>query len=118
MIEPSDLTGISEDLARRILVVGRSIAPGLNSLTGENRLDAIAILKGIAGEAKGRGSRLVGSQRIGPAEVTYREVASWFSDDDRNGLRFLCDAATAAPTPLGDFPKPSRAISRMWPDEC
>lgn len=113
----SDL-GVSEDLGRRILVVARSIAPCLNTLEGEDQKDAIAILKGVAGEAKGRGSRHVANERIGPAAVTWREVKSWFAADDINGLRALCGADAPAPLPLGSFPKPSRVVSRLFPDDC
>lgn len=46
------LNEISSDdsLARRVLVRARSIAPCLDTLEGEPRLDAIAILTGVVAE--------------------------------------------------------------------
>lgn len=124
MIAPQDLTGVDVTLARRILSVARSIAPCLDSLVdgpGDDdpkpKSDAIAILQGVAGEAKARGSRLVGAQRIGPAAVTYRDVSSWFSPDDRDGLRALCAVVSSAGHPVGTFPKATTAFGRIWPEE-
>jgi hypothetical protein len=116
VIEPTDLTGIDEVMALRILAVARSIAPCLDSLIDEPRKSAIAILTGVAGEARDRGSRLVQSQRVGTASVTYRTVESWFSDDDRDALRGLCSVAEATAGPVGSFPRPDTGTSRLWPE--
>lgn len=122
MLKPADLTGVDETLARRILAVARSIAPGIDDLVdgeGENdpkpRTDAIAILSGVAAEAPGRGPRHVQSQGIGPARVTYRSVESWFSPDDRAALRALCGDDPRAGGPVGSFPSGS-AFGRVWPE--
>lgn len=116
MIFADDLAGVDENLARRILAVARFIAPGLDHLDGEPRNDAIAILLGVAAEAKARGSRLVKAQRVGPASVDY-QAGSWFADDDRNALRALCAAPATTGHPVGSFPKPARVFSRLWPEE-
>lgn len=117
MIAATDLPGVDANLARRIIAVARFIAPCLDSLVDEPRLDAIALLVGVAAEAKARGSRLVKSQRVGPASVDYSTAGSWFSDDDKSALRALCGVSATGGHPIGAFPKPSRAYSRLWPEE-
>lgn len=122
MIEPAEL-GVDEALALRVLGVARSFAPLLDRIGDEatpeatrDRETAVAILQGVAAEARDRGSRLVKAQRIGPAGVDY-EVGSWFSDDDRAALIALCAKPTATSSgPLGHFPKPG-ITSRLWPEE-
>lgn len=118
MIEPTDVLPNDTDLARRVLAVARSIAPCISSLPdGEERTTAIALLKGIAVEAKARGSRLVANQRIGPAAVEYTKASSWFSDDDRAALRALCTPSSedASRAPAGHFPQ-GGLIASLWPD--
>lgn len=111
MISAPDLEGVDETLARRIIAMARSIAPGLDSLEDDPRDDAIAILLGVAETATARGSLLIKQQVMGPARVTYTEAASWFSDDDRAALRALVEA-NSAPTfgPIGSFPWPDRTV--------
>ncbi len=122
MLTPADFPfAVGEDVARRILAVARTIAPCLDSLPDESeeKKTAIAILTAVGAEVVARGSRQVASQRIGPAAVVYRDVGSAFTDDDRSALRGLCAAATRAPgDPVGSFPKPSRSLERMWPEDC
>lgn len=117
-ISHTDLAGISEKMARRIIAIARSIAPCLDSLEGEAKTDAIAILDGIALEGVARGSRLIKTQRINQASVEYVVDGSWFSADDRGALRALCVAAPSGALPVGSFPKTSRELSRMWPEDC
>lgn len=119
MIAPSDLTGIDADLARRIIATARSIAPCLDTLVDEPRLDAIAILRGVASEGAARGSRLIKSQSVITARVEYNP-GTWWSDDDRGALRALCSATSSdsAGHPVGSFPKTSRVVARMWPEDC
>ncbi len=114
MIGPNDLGPIDQNLARRIIAVARSIAPGIDSLDGEAFSDAVAILQGVATEIRVRGPRGVKSQRIAAGAVEYTSSDSWFSDDDRSALRALCAAASFGP--IGQFPKPSKAVARMWPE--
>jgi len=125
VIDAQDLTGIDTDLALRVLGIARSFAPGIDLIGSDgeaagnrDRLTAIAILKGVAVEARSRGSRLVKGQRIGPAGVDYRDAGSWFSDEDKDALRALASAGAAASTggPVGYFPKPGR-IGQLWPEE-
>lgn len=116
MIAAEDITGVDATLARRVIVHARSIAPCLESLDGDMKKDAVALLTGVAAEAAARGARHVRAQRIGPASVDYGPASSWFTDDDRRALRALCGAA-AGGLPLGSFPRPG-IIGRLWPEDC
>ena len=126
MFSPSDLSGVDETLARRIIAYARSVAPCLDSLVdgldedaAKPKSDAIAILLGVAKEVPKAGKTRVKNQRTGQGAVEYFPITSAFSDDDRAALRALCAAVTpAGGLPVGSFPAPSRAVSRMWPDEC
>ena len=116
MIKPEDI-GTDEDLARRILVRARSIAPCLNSLPDddeddERRLDAIAILRGVIAEVPGPGARRVKSRGRNGTSISYNDIAGAFSPDDILGLRSLCDAVPTA-LPVGSFPL-ARAFGREW----
>lgn len=113
---PDDLSGVDTDLARRVIAYARSIAPCLDSLDGEDKNTAIAILKGVAADAQPRGSRLVASQRTADSSVTYRDVGSWFTSDDRAALRAMCTASASGPLPLGSFPQPSRRMHDLFPE--
>lgn len=115
MIDKSDLTGVEETLALRVIATARTIAPCLNTLEGDDRLTAIAILRGVAAEAKSRGARHVRGQAVGPARVDYGPAESWFFADDRASLRALCGAA-ASGGPIGSFPTGS-LVARLWPEE-
>lgn len=112
-----DKIGDDEDLAREILVIGRSIAPCLASFAddSEEQKNAIAILRRVYKELGGRGSRLVKSQRIAQASVDYATVSSAFDGDPRNALRALCTAASAAGQPRGSFPT-GRPLAGLWPE--
>lgn len=123
MIEPAEL-GVDETLALRVLGIARSFAPCLDRI-GDDQTDqgardretAVAILSGVAAEARDRGSRLVKAQRIGPAGVDYTDAGSWFSADDRAALISLCAKPAATSSgPLGHFPRPG-VTSRLWPEE-
>jgi hypothetical protein len=117
VIVPTDLPGIDESTANRIIAFARSIAPCLDSLAdGPERDGAIAVLLGVAKEVKGRGSRHIASQGIGPANVRYVDVQSCFFPDDRAALRALCAASTPTGGPVGHFPAPGRTVSSLWPE--
>jgi len=116
-ISAGDLTGIADGTARRVIAEGRSIAPCLDSLSGEPRNDAIAILEAVARELVGRGSQNLKRQRIGVAEADYYDVRTAFSDGDRAALRALCSATTnpAPGSPVGSFPIED-PFRRIWPE--
>lgn len=117
MIDAQDLDGVDEALARRVLAHTHFIAPCVISLLpgSQEHEYAVAILQGVAAEAKARGSRLVKSERIGPAAVDYQSVDSWFSTDDRNALKALCNVTASAGGSVGSFP-PASLVSRVWPE--
>ena len=119
-IQPGDLNVSDTELARRVIVHARTtIAPCLNSLEGDDRLDAIAILSGVAKEALARGARGITNQRVGTASVSYGAASSWFTDDDRAALRALSEQAGAGDGshPVGRFPLPTHVYRHVWPEE-
>lgn len=120
MLTPTDLGG-DENLARRVLVRARSIAPCIDSLTdgpGDDdpkpKSDAIAILKGVIAEIPAAGSRRVRSKSRNGTSITYADIASAFTADDVAALRSLCSAVTSG-LPVGSFPT-SRPVGRVWPE--
>lgn len=116
MIEATDL-GVDADLARRVLVRARSIAPCLDSLVDERRAEAIAILKAVAQEIPPAGSRRVKSKSRNGTAITFENSGSWFDSNDEAGLRSLCAAAGSTPgLPIGSFPE-ARVFSGIWPEE-
>lgn len=117
-ITPSEL-GTDEDLARRVLVGARIIAPCLDSLEADSdaRKDALAILRGIVSDVAGRGSRFVRSQGVLGANVTYERAASYFERADRIGLQSLCGIkTTVSAVSRASFP-PAGIITRIWPED-
>lgn len=116
MITPEDFPGVAEDVARRVIVAARSIAPCIDSFPdgSEEKKNALAILRGVAAEAPAAGSRRVRSQAIGPARVDYWDAETW-SAQDRADLRSLCPAPRPTGAPRGSFPR-ERPISRLWPE--
>jgi hypothetical protein len=118
VIGPTDLGIDDTRLARTVIAVARTIAPCLDSLAGDARDDAIAILSGVAADAE-NAPRNVTSQKAGTASVTYGTVRSLFTDDDRAALRALCAAPgvpESAGHPVGRFPYESRALGAVWPE--
>lgn len=111
-----DMIGTDEDLAREVVIVGRSIAPCIRTFAdgSEEQKDALAILKRVYSEVAERGPRFVKAQRVGPGSIDYRDVSSAFDGDPRNALRALCAVAPAG-LPEGSFPQ-ERAFGRMWPE--
>lgn len=117
MITPADIPDVGEDVARRIIVAARSIAPCIDSFLegSEEKKNAIAILRGVAAEVPAPGSRRVRAQRIGPASVDYWDAETWLPEDRRD-LRSLCSAVSTAGNPIGSFPQ-ERPLARLWPEK-
>jgi hypothetical protein len=116
MITPEDIPGVNEDVARRIIIAARSIAPCIDSFADETeeKKNAIAVLRGVAAEVPAEGSRRVRSQRIGQASIEYQDAKTWLPED-RELLRSLCAKAAPAGLPVGSFPT-DRALQRLWPE--
>jgi hypothetical protein len=111
-----DLVGADEDLAREVLIIARDIAPCLDSLTGEDEKNALAILRRVFKSADRRGERFVKGQSIGPARVEYDvAVRSAFDGQPTRALRGLCVARPTGGMPRGSFPA-ERPVSRLWPE--
>lgn len=117
-IIPTDI-GSDEDLARRVLVRARVIAPCIDSFEdgSEEKKDAIAILKGVIAELPVPGQGRVKSMSRNGTSVTYAEIVSAFNGDAVAGLRALCPAVESSGGPVGYFPKASGVLARMWPEE-
>lgn len=116
MITYSNLTGIDENTARRVLVAARDIAPGVDLLEGEPAKDAAAILIAVAREAIVRGNRHVSSQGVGTARVGYFDMQAAFTAEDRSSLRSLVRKPSSGGHPVGSFPT-ARPFKGVWPDE-
>lgn len=118
MITHEDI-GSDENAARRILVRARDIAPCLDSLEGERRKDAIAILKGVFAELPEPGSGRVRSLSRNGTALTYADIESAFTTEAIAGLRSLCGTtptgAARGSLPIGSFPE-SDIIARTWPE--
>ena len=113
MIKPEDIS-TDEDLARRILVRARSIAPCLNDIPDDDdrKNDAIAILKGVVAEVPAPGARRVRSRGRNGTSISYNDPGGAFSDDDMSSLRSLCGTASSG-LPVGSFPE-ARPFAREW----
>ena len=111
MITPDEIS-TDTDLARRVIVRARSIAPCIDSLDGESRLNALAILKGVFAEIPAQGARRVRSRARNGTSISYNDPGGAFSDDDISSLRSLCDAASNG-LPVGSFPG-ARPFAREW----
>lgn len=112
-----NMIGADESLAREVLVIARDIAPCIASLSSDSEAgkDAIAILSRVYREITSRGSRLIRSQRLGPASVEYASVSSAFEGDPTRALRSLCVKANTSGHSTGSFPM-ERAFTRVWPE--
>lgn len=117
-ITHADLGIQDEDLARRVLVRARTIAPCIDNFSedSEERKDAIAILKGVLAELPAAGEARIRSIGRNGTNITLADIASAFDGDASISLRSLCEAATdGAGLPLGSFPE-NTPLSRLFPE--
>jgi len=114
VIKPESISS-DNDLARRVLVRARDIAPCIDSLDDESTKDAIAILKGVVAEIPPAGTRRVRSRGRNGTSITYADFSSAFSDEDVRDLRSLCKSASSGAGPVGSFPK-SSSFAGIWPE--
>lgn len=118
-ITPDDLDPIDEDLARRVLIRARAIAPGILTVAAESELkkDAVAILKAVARRAGEVGSGAVSSKGRNGTTISFRDIKSAFALDDINGLRDIFAGPEVARhgLPRGSFPI-ARPLEHVWPE--
>lgn len=119
-IKPVDLGG-DEDVARRVLVQARRIAPAIVTFPSgsDPYKDAVAILKAVAKRLAGMGTGTVASQGRNGTSLSNRDIRSAFFADDIDDLRSLTlegvEPATVTGLPVGSFPT-ERPLSRIWPE--
>lgn len=116
-ITHSDI-GSDEQLARRILVRARDIAPCVATLDQESEegKDAIAILKGVYARATDVGTGAVASRSRNGTSISLRDIKSAFTVEDVSNLRSVCDTpSTPAGMPRGSFPA-DRPLAKLWPE--
>lgn len=117
-VSPEDL-GTDTDLARRILIRARTVAPWLRTAGegGELQADVLAILKGVYKRAADIGTGVIASQGRNGTSRSYRDIRSAFWQEDIDNLRSLGpDADTPRRAmPAGSFPT-DRPLSRLFPE--
>lgn len=118
-ITPAKLGG-DEDTARRVLLQARSIAPCIQSFPddSEDQKDAIAVLKGVIAELPAAGSARTRSMSRNGTSLSFDPVVTAFTQDVRDQLATLCDAAgsrTDGAMPIGSFPT-APVVERAWPE--
>ena len=115
-ITAAELGVTDEELARRILVRARIIAPCIDSFAdwSEEKLNAIAILKGVIAELPEPGALRAKSMSRNGTSIELADIKSAFEGDAEASLRSLCSSAGGMPR--GRFPDADRAIKRLWPE--
>lgn len=114
----ADLTGVEEQLARRVVIHARRLVPSITTVTEEEvKKDAVAILLGIADRASSGHGGTVASQSRNGTSISFREIRRAFTDDAIEDLRSLFEAPLPARggLPVGAFPKP-QSTPRLWPE--
>ncbi len=115
-MQASDITGVDPTVALRLLAVARSIAPCLDSLTGDNAKTAVAIIQGVAAELPAPGSRRVRSQSRNGTSIGFDAFVSAWTAEEKAALRALCGHSVASSgAPVGVFPAPG-VVESLWPE--
>ncbi|RRD61634.1 hypothetical protein [Leucobacter sp. OH1287] len=116
MIAVSDLVGVPQPVALRVLAYADGIAPGILTVEDQGLRDrAVAVLSGIAAEVAKRGSSAVAAQSVGNASVRYESVSGFFTAEDRLALQRIVAVAGHSGLdglPRGIFP-PSDLTRRL-----
>ena len=104
------------EVALVVLAYAAIVAPNLDGLVDPARVRAVAILRRVAAGLPEPGMARVLQQSRNGTSVSFRDVGSAFSSDDRAALRALCGTTATAPaTPTGSFPA-SGVVAAMWPE--
>ena len=115
-MQASDITGVDPTVALRLLAVARSIAPCLDSLTGDDAMTAVAIIQGVAAELPAPGSRRVRSQSRNGTSIGFDAFVSAWTPEEKAALRSLCGHSVASSgAPVGVFPAPG-VVESLWPE--
>ena len=112
-ITPNDLDTDDDSLARRVLHQARLIAPCLDSLDGENRETAIAVIDGLIAELPEPGSARVKSLSRNGTSMTF-DLSSAFTLDVRTSLGAFCVPETLPGLPRGSFPPALSSLTNNW----
>ena len=99
-----------------VLAYAATVAPNLDGLTGTAREKLVAILSRVAAGLPEPGMARVSQQSRNGTSVSFRDIGSAFSADDRAAMRALT-GGVSAPTgaPVGSFPE-SGLVSALWPE--
>lgn len=116
MLTAGDFPRLDAKVARRVISVALSIAPALDSLEGEAKARAVAIIEGGADELPTSGSRRVRSRSRNGTSVSFDGAAGVFTPEERAALRALCGLTASPGAPVGSFP-PSTITRSIWPVE-
>ena len=117
---PTIAISADEELARRVLVRARSIAPCIDNFVADTEpyKNAVAILKGVIAELPEAGTARAKSLSRNGTSIAY-EISSAFTADVITSLRSLCDAEGAGDGrgyPRGSFPE-DKVFERLFPEE-
>lgn len=119
-VTPQDL-GSDENLARRILIEARRIAPWLRTVGAGSPVhaDVLAILDGVYKRATDIGTGVIASQGRNGTSRSYRDIRSaFFADDIRNLISLDPDSSDDEGypgLPLGSFPA-DNPFSGIFPE--
>lgn len=116
-ITPEDIGG-EENLARRILVRARGIAPCIDTFVKDSEpwKDAVAILKGVLDELPAPGQARMRSMSRNGTSISVEAIGSAFDVLDATAsLRSLCGATLSSAHSVGSFPL-ERVFERVWPE--
>ncbi len=99
-----------------VLAYAATVAPALDTLVDPARERAVAILRRVATGLPEPGMARVSQQSRNGTSVSFRDVGSAFSPDDRAALRALAGGPASSPAaPVGSFPA-SGMVAAMWPE--
>lgn len=121
MITQADLAGLPADVAHRVIATAVSIAPCLHTLVDQDKVTAVAILVAVGKTLSfERPNPHLKAKTLGPKREEYVTgvIESAFTKDDRAALQGMCSATSSASAtgPVGCFPAPSAALSRLFSD--
>ena len=104
------------DVGLVVLAYAATVAPNLDGLVDPARARAVAILRRVAAGLPEPGMARVLQQSRNGTSVSFRDIGSAFSSDDRAALRALAGGPASSPAaPVGSFPA-SGVVAALWPE--